>query len=92
MSFAKERLSVKLRILTQLNGGRSTEWEEGWVLVCIVSTLRHNKQGILTKVGRREGYLVIGKYTKRQDRRKSLELTICMKIVVKWVTYMAVSG
>ena len=62
------------------------------VLVCIMGTLRHNKQGILTKVGRREGYLVIGKDTKRQDRRKSLERTIYMKIVVKWVAYMAVSG
>ena len=41
--------------------------EEGLVLVCIMGTLRHNKQGILIKVGRREGYFVLGKNTKRQD-------------------------
>ena len=54
-----------LRNLTRLNGGRGTAMEEGGVLVCIMSTLTHDKQGILTKVGRREGYLVIGKNTKR---------------------------
>ena len=37
-----------------------------------MSTTRHNKQGILVMVGRRVGYLVLGKVTKRQGRRESL--------------------
>ena len=61
--------------LTRLNGGRGTEREEGGVLIFIMSTMRHNEQGILVMVGRRVGCLVLGKVTKRRGRRESLKQT-----------------